>query len=459
MTSLTTMICLLALVVPSDTHAQNANPIRLIVLTDISSLTTGVAEPDDGQSLIRLMLYTNELEIEALIATSNLVHGRATRPDLIRQVVDAYAAVQPNLILHDRRYPPPKLLRETIKAGQPIAGPRVPVEQSIGDGKDTEGSEQIIRVTDRPDPRPVWIVIWGGSADLAQALWKVRKTRSTEELDQFRSRFRVHLIGDQDTTGPWIMDQFKSLYAITQRRAYRGMYRGGDKNLVSSEWVRAHIHGHGQLGILYPDYNGGDIWSTTLGPVRGIKEGDTPSFLSLIPNGLSDVDHPWLGSWGGRFDGEGKHLSDVADTDIETSGDLDPRMSSVHRWRPAFQADFQARLEWCVKPYAQANHPPTVRIAGPRERQAEPGAVVTLDADGTTDPDGDAMTFQWSVYPAVPGLAEPIDIVRRNTKNARFVASPRLSGKTVPILLSVSDQRTPRLTRYARVLITVRTPL
>jgi len=109
-------------------------------------------------------------------------------------------------LLHDRRYPPASLLREKIRAGQPLAGPRVPVEQSVGEGKDTEASECIIRVVDRTDRRSVWVVIWGGSADLAQALWKVRKNRTPEELDGFLSKLRVHAINDQDSTGPWIRE-------------------------------------------------------------------------------------------------------------------------------------------------------------------------------------------------------------------------------------------------------------
>jgi hypothetical protein len=282
---------------------------RLIVLTDISSLTAGVAEPDDGQSLIRLMLYANEFDIEGLIATSNMGHGQRTRPDLIRQVVDAYRKVRPSLLRHDHRYPPAEALRGCIKAGQELAGPRVPVGTSVGEGKDTEASRWIIKCVDRSDPRPVWVVIWGGSADLAQALWSIRRDRTPEELSRFTSKLRVHAIGDQDSTGPWIREQFPDLQIITQRRAYRGMYRGGDVSLVSSDWVKANIHRHGALGDLYPNYRGGDIWSGTLGPVRGIKEGDTPSFLSLVPNGLGDVRHPWLGSWGGRFAGEGHQLT------------------------------------------------------------------------------------------------------------------------------------------------------
>src|SRR4051794_3878539 len=350
---------------------------RLVVLTDISSLSAGVAEPDDGQSLIRLMLYANDLDIEGLVASSNLGHGQKVRPDLIRQVVDAYERARPNLLLHDDRYPPAEGLRGGIKAGQPMAGPKVPVTECVGEGKDTEASDRIIRVVDRPDHRPVWVVIWGGSADLAQALWKVRATRSPEELARFVAKLRVHAIGDQDSTGPWIREQFPGLSTITQRRAYRGMYRGGDTALASSEWVRKNIHGHGPLGDLYPDYRGGDIWSSKLGQVRGIKEGDTPSFLALVPNGLGDVDHPGLGSWGGRFEGGGGRLTDVPDTALDTSNAPDPRMSSVYRWRPAFQADFAARLDWCVRPYAEATHPPHVRIAGDRERKAKAGDRVT----------------------------------------------------------------------------------
>jgi Protein of unknown function (DUF1593) len=381
----------------SPSQAYDDPHPRLVVLTDISSLTAGIAEPDDGQSLIRLMLYANEFNIEGLIATSNLGHGQKTRSDLIRQVVDAYEKVRPNLLRHDPRYPPAEVLRGCIKAGQRVAGLRVPIEASVGQGKDTEASEWIVRVVDRPDPRPVWVVIWGGSADLAQALWRVKRDRKPEELSRFTARLRVHAIGDQDSTGPWIREQFPDLYVITQRRAFRGMYRGVDRTLVSSEWVEANIHGHGALGDLYPNYRGGDIWSGTLGPVRGIKEGDTPSFLSLVPNGLFDPDRPWLGSWGGRFRGEGHHLTDISDTDIDTRADPDPRMSSVYRWRPAFQNDFAAHLDWCVKPFKGANHPPVVRIIGETIRQAKPGEPVALDASGSSDPDGNHLTFEWSL--------------------------------------------------------------
>ena len=434
---------------------RNEPKPRLLVLTDISSLAAGVAEPDDGQSLIRLMLYANEFDIEGLIATSNLGHGQTTRPDLIRQVVDAYGKVYANLRQHDPRYPPAEALRGCIKAGQAVAGLREPVETSIGEGKDTEASEWIVRALDRPDSRPVWVIIWGGSTDLAQVLWRVRKTRTPEELNRFVSRLRVHAIGDQDSTGPWIREQFPGLFIITQRRAYRGMYRGGDPSLASPEWVETHIHGHGALGDLYPNYRGGDIWSSTLGQVRGIKEGDTPSFLALVPNGLSDPVHASLGSWGGRFQGEGNQLTDVPDHDIDTGKDPDPRMSSVYRWRPAFQADFAARLDWCVKPFEKANHPPVVRISNQFTLPIKPGEIVTLNAIGSTDPDGNDLTFEWSIYPNDPNIMKRVMIHSGNAATPRVDVAPILAGKAIPILLTISDKGTPSLTRYGRVLLQV----
>jgi hypothetical protein len=231
------------------------------------------------------------------------------------------------------------------------------------------------------------------------------------------------------------------------------MYRGGDRTLVDSRWVQTHIHGHGPLGDLYPDYNGGDIWSRTLGQVRGIKEGDTPSFLALLPNGLTDLSRPERGSWGGRFEGAVTRLSDVADADVTSADDPDPRISSVYRWRPTFQADFQARLDWCIKPYSEANHPPVARIDGDRERRAKPGETITLDAGGSSDPDGDRLTFAWSIYPAEPPLNHLVTIAGNERKVAGITLSAELAGKTVPVLLTVTDSGQPRLSRYARLIL------
>ena len=415
---------------------------RLIVLTDISSLTPGVREPDDGQSMIRLMLYANEFDMEALIAGSNMGHGQVCRPELIRQVVEAYGQVQPNLLRHSTAYPPAETLLERIHAGQPAAGPQTPLEDSIGPGKDTEASRQITAAIDREDPRPVWVAVWGGTTDLAQALWQARAQRSARKLADFVAKIRVHSIGDQDATGPWLKANFPELYYITNQWGFRGMYRGGDPRLVSAEWVEENVCGdHGALGALYPNYNGGDIWGRELGPVRGVKEGDTPSYLGLVPNGLNPDLMPTWGSWGGRWKPEESssiRLTDAVDLTLPgTTNDPRPEMSATYRWREAFQNDFAARLDWCVQPPERANHAPRARVAplpgdeewhGAIRRRVAPGEFMTLDASASYDPDGGGLHHHWMLYPEPGGFHGPLPIEGANGPVAHLRAPGRPVG-------------------------------
>ncbi len=453
-------LCLLMYLAARPLAAQDAGMPslpRLMVLTDISAFTD--AEPDDSQSMIRLMLYTNELEIEGLIATSNMGHGQRTRPELIRKIVDAYANVRANLILHDGNYPPAEVLAARIKAGQPVAGPGVPVDQCVGEGKDTEGSEWIIQVVDKADPRPVWLAIWGGSTDLAQALWKVRATRTPGEVNEFIGKLRVHFVYDQDTTGPWIRSQFPGLHCVRRHHGIRGMYRGGDTTLVRSRWVETNIrHGHGALGALYTNYNGGDIWTRKLGRVRGIKEGDSPSFLGLLRNGLNVPGHPELASWGGRFvrDSVRENMWVEATDRFPGNGDdPDPRMAAVYRWRPGWQADFAARLDWCVMSFREANHAPRRQTAAKKNWVVRAGAKVTVFAPEYADPDGDRLSCKWYFYPEEGTYHGAYPTLGANASKASFTAPVVTSPQTLHIILEVADDGEPSLTAYERFVVTV----
>lgn len=430
---------------------------RLLVLTDISSLRANEAEPDDGQSLVRLLLYANDLELEGLIATSNLGHGERVRPELLLDAIAAYAQVQPRLAQHDSRYPSADQLRTLVHAGQPHAGRKMPIDECVGANFDTAGSRAILRAADRNDSRPLWIAIWGGSADLAQALWRARAERSADDLRRLLSRLRVHAINDQDSTGEWIRREFPSLDVIVQDRAYRGMYRGGDSSLVDREWVQRHVHGHGRLGDLYPNYNGGDIFGRTHGPVRGVKEGDTPSFLFLVPNGFDSPRLREFGGWGGRFARaatDSSHWRDVPDLDLQDPRDPDPRTSSVYRWRADFQGDFAARLDWCIKSPQDANHPPRVRLAGPLERSVALGHAVELDASASDDPDRQDLSFEWSLYPR-PAAPLRVEWSEPRGAKTRLVVADAPPGAVLPVLLVVRDSGDPPLTRYGRALIRV----
>ncbi len=446
-------------------HLPREARTRVIVLTDMTSRETGVREPDDAQSLVRFLLYTNVFEVEGLYATSGLGHGHVTRPEILREIVDAYAQVRPMLTRHDPAFPPADALQRVIRAGQPVAGRDVPVTESVGDGKDTDASRGILEAADRPDARPLWLLFWGGTADLAQALWRARRDRSAAELKRLISRLRVHAIHDQDTTAAWLRAEFPDLYWIQRTNGNRGIYRGGDTSLVSPDWVEENVRrGHGPLGALYPNYAGGDIWSRRLGPVRGIKEGDTPSFLALLPNNLAfgpDGYDPALGSWGGRFlpEEEAPHrFLETGDPDVAGSEqDPHPDMGAVYRWRPAFQNDFAARMDWCVLSPKEAKHAPTARLAGPVERLLRPGETVVLDASPSTDPDGDRLRFSWSLYPPQKGDGPSNEIrIAGEGPTARFVAPAVTEPRRFCVLLTVTGGNALPLSSYARVFLRVR---
>lgn len=316
---------------------------RLCVLTDIGG------DPDDQQSMVRLMVYANEFEIEGLIATASGTPGQLkdglTRPDLIREIVAAYGNVRENLARHASGWPTAEDLVGRIISGNPQRG-----RDQIGDGHDTEGSRWLIERIDAGAPeRPLDIALWGGQTDLAQALWRVKHDRGADAFARFVQRFRVFDIDDQDHLADWMHDEFPGLFYILSKAppgrdkregTYRGMYLGGDESLTSRPWIEANIRAKGLLGALYPI----KTW-TAPNPNGCMKEGDTPSWFFFLPLGGNDPADPSKPGWGGQY----QKASDGWYRDIR-AGAADANSGgpgAVYRWRPDFQKDFARRMAWC----------------------------------------------------------------------------------------------------------------
>jgi hypothetical protein len=423
---------------------------RVIVLANVSTFSPDRPDPDAAQSLMRLLLYSHLLDIEVLVASSNLEHGERVRPELLKAAIAAYEKVRRNLLLHAADYPAPERLLRAVKSGQPFASTTKRVNDSIGRNHDTEASEAIIAAGDDPDPRPLWVCAWGGTADIAQALWKVRATRTEGEMIAFTSKFRIHAIGDQDSTGPWLRDNFPTMRIIRRDTAQRGMYRGGDAALVSDGWLKENVRtDHGVIGSNYPEYKGSD----PLGPVLGVKESATVTFLSLIPNGLNEPERHELSGWGGRLEGPELRPVDSA-ADGAALGEADPRWASVHRWRRAVQADFAARLDWCVKRYRDANHAPEGRIAGEAVRSAKPGEALDLDATVSRDPDEHTLTYEWLID-LPPGAPHGATFTAADQGRTQLTLPADAKAGALPVLLIVRDNGTPALEGYARLTVNV----
>ena len=448
---------------------------RVLILTDIEN------EPDDAMSMVRLLTYANHFDIEGLVATTSIHQRKRVAPERIRRIVTAYGKVRDNLEKHEPGFPTGDELLALVREGRAVYG-----MEGVGDGKDSPGSELLIQAIDRDDPRPLWVPVWGGPNVLAQALRHLRNTRSPEALATAVAKLRIYAISDQDDSGPWIRKNFPDLFYIVSPGFHAdGAYHkatwsgisgdkinarcdGADFELVTNEWLEKNIKSKGPLGAEYPRW----IY---------LMEGDTPSFLNLINNGLSVPEQPNWGGWGGRYElytprlqkwhSEPETRAIWSDADDEVLGSdgrwHDNNHATIWRWRAAFQRDFAARMDWTIKPYDQANHPPVPKLGHPDRITATRGERVNLSADGTTDPDGNALSYEWFYYNEASTLqlsddrsGQPLRIKDFNTPRASFtVPNARATPPgpaTMHVILAVTDNGSPELTRYRRVIVEVK---
>ena len=437
---------------------------RLVVLTDISN------EPDDEQSLVRLLVYSNEFDLEGIVATTSVWLRDKVRPDIIRNTIEAYGEVRANLLLHAPGFPTKEQFLGIVKASCPEFG-----MAGVGDGKSTAGSRHIVDVVDRADTRPVWIAVWGGANCLAQALWDLRRERTPDEVDAFVARLRVYAISDQDDAGYWLRRTFPNLfYMVSPTTVEDPDYASATwtgisskstfserMDLVVNDWLNQHVRkNHGPLGALYPE-------------IAYIMEGDTPSFLNLIDNGLASFASPGHGGWGGRYElrtphGESRPIwTNSRDTvRLATGQNFPSDQATIWRWREAYQHDFAARMDWCVQPFAGANHNPVAIVNGTRgkgivEVTARVADRVTLRAAGSHDLDGDALSYFWFHYPEATirprnfGALPLLEIEGARSATAAFSVPAVKEPATFHVILEVKDSGKPALYSYRRVLINV----
>jgi hypothetical protein len=251
-------------------NAQAGPRPRVLVSTDI-----GGTDPDDFQSMVHFLVYADRFDVEGVISSP---YGPGRREHIL-QVIDRYATDYANLKTYSDRYPSPDELRRITKEGA--------LDPATGSGvrRSTEGSDWIVRAARRDDPRPLWVLVWGGIDDLAQAL---------HDAPDILPKLRVYFIGGPNKM--WSVDAYNyleqhhpALWMIEANATYRGWFTGGNQ---TGEWdntafVAAHVAGRGALG---------DYFATQL---KGtIKMGDSPSVGYLLHGTPADPSQP---GWGGRF--------------------------------------------------------------------------------------------------------------------------------------------------------------
>ena len=433
---------------------------RIVVLTDISP---NDVEPDDMESLIRLLVHADLFEIEGLVATTGWSNpGGNERPDLIRKAIDAYEEDLPNLRKrsdqnghradesrqHIGYWPSPGYLRSRTVLGSTTRG-----MEHIGDGNDSPGSKLIIDMADENDERPIWVLAWGGANTLAQAIWRVREDRGADALQGFLDRVRLYTITDQDrsykegtpydiSSHQWMREAFeKDLFFIWDESAWK--FQNGTGRANWDEYA-THVQGHGNLGRMYPKYKYG-------------VEGDTPSFLYVLPNGLNRPEHPGWGSWGGYFEWAlGPDEETYAYTNHEGTEAHAVASTYEEHFYPATFNNFAARMDWANE--GRGNRNPQVVIGGDSSLATirltpEAGTTVTLDGSSTYDPDGDSVSFSWWVLSEAGSYRQAVTLSGSDSDRAVVAVPPDAAGKTFHVIAEVTDNGTPTLTSYCRIIV------
>jgi len=541
--------CVLALMplvsAAAAAHAQFAENMKpRVVITDDPEL-------DDNNTILRAILYSSEMRIEGLVYAGSQFHWRGdgkgttqyipgreyTRlglcpctswrfsPDerFIDNIVNAYAKAYRNLKIHQRDYPSPAYLKSRIKWGN--------VDFDGDFSHDSDGSNLIKSLLLDNVPGPLYVTAGGGESTIARALRSIYgQYASTPQWETVREKVSRKLIiipsGDQDgTEASYIRPNWPEvrIYEFTGLDfGYGAQNRTSaeDKIYFTPEWTQENILDRGPLGALYRVWGDGKqmvkgdrtdyfglagysseqleqmgymVWLPPEPKGSFLGEGDTPTFINLVGNGLRAWENPQWGGWGGRMHPGGPGFSlfgppppvvpadasgvarglAPAGSDANRPGPTQKQpsidLSNFHfpavpariaainaRFFAAAENDFAARLQWSVTPkFGDANHPPVVRIKGPLTILASPGSTVQLRGE-VSDPDGNTVKVTWWQYNDAG--AYPGDITF--TDPAALATSFRVPedakpGQTINLILEATDSGTPPLTRYQRVVVTV----
>ena len=478
----------------SATQKTNATRTQLVVMADMGN------EHDEMQQMVHMMMCSNEFEPRLLIAVtgkylrpnSKVPYRRVTHPELFREIIDAYEKVYPNLQKHASGWHTPDGLRGTVCAGQPEYG-----VAGVGAGKSSDGSRRLVKLFEEDDDRPLWIAVNAGSNTLAQALFDYADSHSNDELQTVISRLRVFENGAQDNCGAFICNRYPKIHWI--RSNYQTYCYGGpgslsrlkvntlgphfwgehaDSSTGQNDWLHQHvIDDHGPIGKVYPERRFGK----RIGFMEG---GGTIPWIGLANRGLFDIDHPSWGGWGGRFTGnkvnnvwsrhksisvdDEKHVpfamhADAEDNwhDAKHGTDFKNSFAPVWRWREAMYNDFQCRMDWCVKPFDEANHHPKAVFNGDSSDEivaikTRPGKRIELSAAKSSDPDNDSLSYHWWIYPEAGSYEGTIAIESERELNAAVVIPEDAAGKQLHLILEVKDNgEVASLFDYRRIVIDV----
>jgi len=412
--------------------------------------------------------------------------------------VDAYAKVYPNLKVHNPDYPLPAVLKSKVRFGN--------IEFDGDISKNSPGSDLIKSLILDDKPGKLYITAWGGQSTIARALKSIAELYEyTTQWEAIKKKIARKVVllpsGDQDDT---YAKYIKPNWPDIEYREFRNGPNYGfgaqlhakpaDSIYFTAAWMTKSVTSRGPLGALYRVWGDGKqmvkgdkmdffglsgytakqlksmgyvVWMPLQEKGSWIGEGDDFTFMNMPANGLRAYEYGSYGGWGGRVvndhpvnafslpAGDTSRQAMIAAISAGTA-QRNKEASTYPDFFPAAQLDFAARLKWSVTPrYADANHPPVVTVAGPLDVLASPGETIKLTGK-VSDPDGNAVAVKWwqfraGTYPGQVAILNPGALQTKVT-----IPKDAVAGQTIHIILEATDNGTPALTRYRRVIITIR---
>jgi hypothetical protein len=494
-------ICCLCLIMLADNVFSQSKTLRprTIVTTD--------GEVDDQDSFMRLLLYSNDFNIEGLVYTSSEWHykgdGKGTKfisempmakriygertelrwigTEWMTDLINEYAKIYSNLLKHDKNFPTAQYFKSIIRVGN------IDFEGEMD--HDTPGSDFIKNILLDDKPGPVYLQMWGGTNTVARALKSIEQTyKNTNKWQSVYKKVSgkaiLYIILDQDAAyKKYVAVNWPNVKVIYNSNQFWSLAYFWPRDVpvelqtfLKGRWMAEHIKfNHGPLLARYflwgdgqklqadPDHKEGDTLyakKNGFGQYDFLSEGDSPSFLYLVNTGLRSLESPAHGGWGGRFVRDSANPKLCTDgknvTDYDAYSKKDEASFAQARWIDALQNDFAARADWCVKNYKDANHAPVVKLNHATNISAKPGELINLSGSAT-DPDGNELTYRWWQYVEAGAYSRKIEIQNAEGKDASFaVPADAKTGNTIHVILEVKDAGSPPMTRYQRVIVTVK---
>lgn len=452
---------------PANINARKEYKPRIVVLTDIGDVNV---EPDDMESVVHLLSLADMFEIEGMMTSTGWNCDQYPKgwEVYLDSVINAYGRDVRNLMARSGQKRFRSLAREGSRQeigywpsvdyirSRTMPGSQRRGFRAVGDGNDSPGSEFLIRLADEPDDRPIYVGAWGGANTLAQAIWKVKNTRSAEQLRQFLHKFRVFTITDQDvdygnlnarvfdiSSHYWMRKEFQDdLIFIWDESTW---HRYGDLGHTYWKEIESNIMTCGALGAAYPKYKYG-------------VEGDTPSFLYVMPNGISDPEDPAQIGWGGVHEWGYSQDSVTYCWNSWKQPLYSANQKYIEKFYPDVINDFSARMQWARD--GMGNRNPVVKVNGqhsvrPVHVKAKAGSEIRFDASGSTDEDGDAIDFLWWQQTDADPLPEPSQVVLSDLPVLTFRVPQQMTGMSCHIICEVHDNGPFRLVSYMRIIVDV----